>query len=155
MFPPFPNGPQQCAESQIHPIGGDGDSAGDIGQEARADDEQGHAGAGDEAEEKARREQEDGGEGFEKAHPRRSSGTGFAVALEAFLEAFVTASFDAAAASAYGPVRQRLSAGGTPIGPLDTLIAAHALALEAVLVTRNVREFRRVGGLRVENWLAP
>jgi len=41
------------------------------------------------------------------------------------------------------------------IGPLDALIAAHALALEAVLVTRNVREFRRVGGLRVENWLAP
>jgi len=76
-------------------------------------------------------------------------------ALEAFLEAFVTASFDAAAASAYGPVRQRLSAGGMRIGPLDTLIAAHALALEAVLVTRNVREFRRVGGLRVENWLAP
>lgn len=41
------------------------------------------------------------------------------------------------------------------IGPLDALIAAHALALEAVLVTRNVREFRRVGGLRVENRLAP
>ncbi|MGD9598952.1 MAG: PIN domain-containing protein [Steroidobacteraceae bacterium] len=76
-------------------------------------------------------------------------------ALQAFLEAFVTASFDAAAASACGPVRQRLSAGGTPIGPLDTLIAAHALALQAVLVTRNVREFRRVGGLQVANWLAP
>ncbi|MEZ5533974.1 MAG: PIN domain-containing protein [Steroidobacteraceae bacterium] len=76
-------------------------------------------------------------------------------ALTAFLESFVTAPFDTAAASAYGPVRRRLSAGGTPIGPLDTLIAAHALALAAVLVTRNVREFRRVGGLRVENWLAP
>lgn len=78
-----------------------------------------------------------------------------AKALGAFLEAFVTASFDAAAASACGPVRQRLSASGTPIEPLDTLIAAHALALEAVLVTCNVRKFRRVGGLRVENWLAP
>lgn len=45
--------------------------------------------------------------------------------------------------------------GARPIGPLDTLIAAHALSLEAVLVTCNVREFRRVAGLRVENWLAP
>lgn len=84
------------------------------------------------------------------ARPREN-----ASALAAFLEPFATAPFDAAAASAYGPVRQRLAAGGTPIGPLDTLIAAHALSLQAVLVTHNVREFRRVAGLRVENWLAP
>lgn len=78
-----------------------------------------------------------------------------ATALRAFLEPLEAAPFDAAAASAYGPLRQHLGAKGTPIGLLDTLIAAHALSLEAVLVTGNVREFRRVAGLRVENWLAP
>jgi tRNA(fMet)-specific endonuclease VapC len=41
---------------------------------------------------------------------------------------------------------------GRPIGPLDTLIAAHALALGTVLVTNNTREFRRVPGLSVEDW---
>lgn len=78
-----------------------------------------------------------------------------ATALNAFLEPFLTASFDTVAAAVYGPLRQHLAAKGTPIGPLDTLIAAHALSLEVVLVTCNVREFRRVSGLRVENWLAP
>ncbi|MCI0344149.1 MAG: VapC toxin family PIN domain ribonuclease, partial [Chloroflexi bacterium] len=43
----------------------------------------------------------------------------------------------------------------TPIGPLDTLIAAHAQAINATLVTSNEREFGRVAGLRVENWLRP
>ena len=62
-------------------------------------------------------------------------------------------SFDNAAASAYGWVRARLEAKGTPIGPMDTLIAAHALSLDATLVTNNMREFKRVKGLRLENWL--
>jgi tRNA(fMet)-specific endonuclease VapC len=43
---------------------------------------------------------------------------------------------------------------GRPIGPLDTLIGSHALALGVTLVTGNEREFRRVPGLRIENWLA-
>ncbi len=73
--------------------------------------------------------------------------------LELFLAAFEIAPFDASAAIAYGSLRARLQALGTPIGPLDTLIAAHALALGATVVTNNVREFGRVPGLTVENWL--
>ncbi|MBA3668200.1 MAG: type II toxin-antitoxin system VapC family toxin [Sphingomonas sp.] len=52
----------------------------------------------------------------------------------------------------YAQLRTSLEAAGTPIGGNDMLIAAHALALEATLVTANEREFRRVPGLSVENW---
>jgi tRNA(fMet)-specific endonuclease VapC len=62
--------------------------------------------------------------------------------------------FDNAAAEAYGALRAELERQGKPIGPLDTLIAAHALSLGVTLVTNNEREFRRVAGLRVANWLA-
>lgn len=55
----------------------------------------------------------------------------------------------------YAAVRFDLERRGLPIGGNDLLIAAHALALDAVLVTDNVREFKRVKGLRVENWLRP
>ena len=55
-------------------------------------------------------------------------------------------------ASAYAGVRRALAWAGTPIGPNDLWIAAHALAEERVLVTGNVREFRRVAGLEVEDW---
>lgn len=74
--------------------------------------------------------------------------------LELFLARFEIAPFDTRAAAAYGPLRAALEDKGTPIGPLDTQIAAHALALGAVLVTHNVREFGRVPGLTVENWLS-
>jgi tRNA(fMet)-specific endonuclease VapC len=60
--------------------------------------------------------------------------------------------FDLESAAAYGRLRTRLEAKGTPIGPNDMLIAAQALARDLVLVTDNVREFRRVRGLKVENW---
>ena len=63
-----------------------------------------------------------------------------------------TARYDGSAAQAYGRVRALLEKGGTPIGPLDTLIAAHALSLNCTLVTNNEREFARVPGLQVENW---
>lgn len=53
----------------------------------------------------------------------------------------------------YGRLRSELEKTGTPIGGNDLLIAAHVLAADAVLVTDNVREFKRVKGLRVENWL--
>ena len=53
----------------------------------------------------------------------------------------------------YAHIRTYLERLGTPIGPNDTLIAAHALALDCTLVTGNEAEFRRVPGLRVENWL--
>ena len=62
-------------------------------------------------------------------------------------------SFDEAAAKVYGQVRATLEAKGTPIGALDTLIASHALSLEATVVTNNTREFLRVEGLRVEDWI--
>jgi tRNA(fMet)-specific endonuclease VapC len=55
-------------------------------------------------------------------------------------------------AEAAAGVRADLDGRGLPIGPLDVLIAGSALARGAVLVTRNTREFSRVGGLRVENW---
>ena len=61
--------------------------------------------------------------------------------------------FDDRAAVTYGRVRAELKLAGTPIGPLDTLIAAHALALNVTLVTSNEREFGRVDGLRIENWV--
>lgn len=60
--------------------------------------------------------------------------------------------FDGLAASIYGKVRADLEKKGRPIGPNDMLIAAHALSLKLVLVTDNVREFKRVRGLSVENW---
>jgi tRNA(fMet)-specific endonuclease VapC len=75
-----------------------------------------------------------------------------AKALDEFLQSLEIAEFDDAAARMYGAVREALERAGTPIGPLDTQIAAHAKQLGVVLVTNNVREFLRVEGLRVENW---
>jgi tRNA(fMet)-specific endonuclease VapC len=56
------------------------------------------------------------------------------------------------AAETYGRVRANLESSGRQIGPLDTLIAAHALSLDVALITNNEREFERVPGLRVETW---
>jgi tRNA(fMet)-specific endonuclease VapC len=55
----------------------------------------------------------------------------------------------------YGLLRTELETKGTPIGANDMFIAAHALATDCILVTDNVREFRRVRGLKVQNWLRP
>jgi len=74
--------------------------------------------------------------------------------LERFLLDFELFPFDRPAAQRYGPLRAHLQAKGTPIGPMDCLIAAHALAAEAILVTNNTREFARVPGLDVEDWSA-
>lgn len=73
-------------------------------------------------------------------------------ALEQFLLPLMIMDFDERAGAHYGTVRIGLEKQGRPIGPLDTLIAAHALSLDATLVTNNEREFSRVEGLRVENW---
>lgn len=73
-------------------------------------------------------------------------------ALQGFLLPLEVAPFDLAAAFAYGDLRAELERRGEPIGPLDLQIAAHALSLSAVLVTNNLREFRKVPGLTVENW---
>ena len=74
-------------------------------------------------------------------------------ALEAFILLLEVVTFDVAAAAAYGPIRAELERQGTPIGAIDLLIAAHALSLRVTLVTNNTREFIRVTGLRVENWV--
>lgn len=74
-------------------------------------------------------------------------------ALQKFLAPLEVLPFDDEATRHYGSLRACLERLGTPIGPLDMLIAAHALALDCVLVTNNVREFSRVPMLRLENWV--
>ena len=73
-------------------------------------------------------------------------------ALENFLSPLTVLEYDLAAARAYGEIRAALEKKGVPIGPLDAQIAAHALALDIVLVTNNQREFKRVPNLKLENW---
>lgn len=74
-------------------------------------------------------------------------------ALDQFLLPLDVAPFDELAADSYGDVRADLERNGTPIGPLDTLIASHALSMNVTLVSHNTREFKRVKGLRVDDWL--
>lgn len=73
-------------------------------------------------------------------------------ALDQFLLPLNTVNFSLETSLAYGKIRADLERAGTPIGPLDTLIAAHALALNLTIVTNNVREFERVPDLAIENW---
>ena len=75
-------------------------------------------------------------------------------ALAQFLLPLEVLSLGPDATVTYGRTRVTLEKRGTPIGPLDTLIAAHALSLGATLVTNNTREFERVPGLNLENWTA-
>jgi len=75
------------------------------------------------------------------------------LALEKFLAPLEIKAFDADAFWRYGEVRAALEKRGQPIGSLDTLIAAHALALGTTLVTNNQAEFARVEGLQLENWV--
>ena len=82
------------------------------------------------------------------SHPEKNR-----AALALFVVPLQVSLFDASASEHYGLVRSELERAGTPIGPLDTLIAGHARSLGATLVTNNVREFRRVPDLAVENWL--
>ena len=72
--------------------------------------------------------------------------------IDALLDEIDCLDFDLRAAGTYGRVRARLEAAGTPIGPNDMLIAAHALSRGLTVVTDNVAEFGRVKGLRVESW---
>lgn len=75
-------------------------------------------------------------------------------AINQFLLPLTVLDFDHAAAIAYGRCRATLEKQGQPIGPLDMLIAAHAVSLDLTLVTNNTREFARVPGLKLENWVA-
>lgn len=74
------------------------------------------------------------------------------VAYMLFMSALSVLDFDAAAAQEYGRIRADLEMRGTPIGPMDMLIAAHAKSQGLTLVTNNTREFLRVDGLSLENW---
>ena len=76
------------------------------------------------------------------------------LALTQFVAPLEILPYDDMAAAWYGRIRADLETQGTPIGPLDTLIAAHALALECILVTSNESEFSRIPGLAIENWAA-
>lgn len=72
--------------------------------------------------------------------------------LDEFMLDFDVSDYDASAAVFYGELRTNLEKRGKPIGPMDMMIAAHALSLDATLVTHNTREFAQVKGLRLEDW---
>ena len=74
-------------------------------------------------------------------------------ALQQFLIPLEIIDFDHSAAIYYGKLRSQLEKNGAPIGPLDMLIGAHAQSLKAVLITNNLKEFTRIEGLKVENWV--
>lgn len=75
--------------------------------------------------------------------------------IDAFLVTVVASDFTEESARMYGNVRADLESAGTPIGPVDTFIAAHALSLGVILVTNNGREFSRVTGLTIEDSTHP
>ncbi len=74
-------------------------------------------------------------------------------ALDEFVLPLEVAAFDEQATVAYGVLRAALEKKGAPIGPLDTMIAAHALSLGVTLATNNMREFKRVPKLKVIDWI--
>lgn len=76
-------------------------------------------------------------------------------ALAGILEFLQVDDFPGGAAQDFGEIKIALLSSGKPIGPYDLLIAAHARHIGAGLVTNNEREFRRVPGLSVQNWLKP
>ena len=82
------------------------------------------------------------------AQPRRNR-----EALSQFILPLEVSGFDADATVVYGRARTALERRGTPIGALDLLIAAHAISVGATLITNNMREFERVPGLRIQNWV--
>ena len=73
--------------------------------------------------------------------------------LTVFLEPFEIVPFDLQCAERYGEVRACLEAHGTKIGNNDTMISAVALCYNATVVTNNVKDFSRVPGLKIENWV--
>jgi tRNA(fMet)-specific endonuclease VapC len=83
----------------------------------------------------------------------KSGSTKLRRAVEDLLGEIAVLPFEAPADADYGAIRAQLEASGTPIGGNDLLIAAHARALGATVVTANRDEFRRVRDVKVENWL--
>jgi tRNA(fMet)-specific endonuclease VapC len=84
----------------------------------------------------------------------KSGSTRLLKAVEDLLGEISVLPFDAPADTEYGGIRAELEAAGKPIGGNDLLIAAHACAIGATIVTANTDEFKRIRGLKVENWLA-
>ena len=74
------------------------------------------------------------------------------VRLEEFLAPLEILTYDQTAARIYGDIRFQLEKSGQLIGPLDLLIAAHAISQNLVLITNNDREFKRIKKLKIENW---
>ena len=74
------------------------------------------------------------------------------VALTLLLANIDIMSFDSLAAESYGKIRAYLTQAGTPIGPLDMMIAAHAKSLGYTVVTNNTKEFKRIKDLKLEDW---
>jgi tRNA(fMet)-specific endonuclease VapC len=85
---------------------------------------------------------------MKSAHPQKNQ-----TALEKFTTPLEVLDFDASACIEYAHIRAHLEKQGTPIGSLDTLIAAHALSRNLTLVTNNTKEFMRVPSLKLENWV--
>ncbi|MEZ3423894.1 MAG: type II toxin-antitoxin system VapC family toxin [Lachnospiraceae bacterium] len=75
------------------------------------------------------------------------------LALALFLSDIQVIPYDDNAAQEYGYIRADLQQKGIPIGPMDMLIASHAKALGMTIVTNNTNEFKRVSGLKLEDWL--
>jgi tRNA(fMet)-specific endonuclease VapC len=84
----------------------------------------------------------------------KSGSTRLAKAVEDLLAEIDVLPFDVPADTEYGGIRAELEAAGRPIGANDLLIAAHACATGATIVTANTAEFKRIRDLKVENWLA-
>ena len=74
------------------------------------------------------------------------------IAMSLFLSPITILQFDERAAEEYGRIKAELEKKGTPIGPMDTLIASHAKSRGLIIVTNNTREFNRVVGVTVEDW---
>lgn len=75
------------------------------------------------------------------------------LALDEFILPLEILNFDSHASRFYGKIRYVLESKGKPIGSLDTLIAAHALSRKLTLITNNIKEFKRVPALKIENWV--
>ena len=76
------------------------------------------------------------------------------VAIEGFVARLEVLDYDTNAAAHTGQLRAELAKQGTPIGPYDQMIAGHARSLGLVLVSNNEKEFARVPGIRLENWVS-
>ncbi len=73
--------------------------------------------------------------------------------VKRFVSTFEIVSFDEKACTAYAKIRHNLERSGTPIGPMDLLIASIGLAYNFTVVTNNIKEFKRVKGLKLQNWV--